>query len=355
MSVVGDGAHAAVCCPGRREPATVPSALRIVALGGGTGVPLLLRGLKDVVFPHASPWRPAADRDRITAIVTTADDGGSSGRLRRAYRVSAPGDIRNSLLALSGADRALASLFDFRFGGENEVTGHSLGNLILAALTHLEGDLVRAVDRAGEILNVRGRVVPSTTEDVTLSAEFVDGSCIDGESRIAAVRRPIRQVRLRPEAAPAAPEAVRAIEAADLVAIGPGSLYTSLIPVLLVRELAQALARSRARVVLVMNLMSEPGETDGYGAGDCLPASRRPAPHVPIHHVLLNMAPIPRDALDRYAADGAMPIRVDVETLRALGCRSMERDVLGDGPKIRHDSRKLARAVLELATEVHDE
>ena len=139
------------------------------------------------------------------------------------------------------------------------------------------------------------------------------------------------------------------------MAIGPGSLYTSLIPVLLVRELTEALARSRARVVLIMNLMSEPGETDGYGAVDCLTAIRRHAPDAPIHDVLLNTAPIPRDSLERYAADGAMPIRVDIEALRALGCRSIARDVLGDGPKIRHDSRKLARAVLELATEVNDE
>ena len=355
MSVVGDPARATVFHPGRREPAAVPLLLKVVALGGGTGVPLLLTGLKDVVFPQAAPWRPATDRNRITAIITTADDGGSSGRLRRAYRFSAPGDIRNSLLALSGADRAMASLFDFRFGGETDVAGHSLGNLILAALTHLEGDLVRAVDRAGEILNVCGRVVPSTTEDVTLSAQFVDGSWIDGESRIAAVRRPIRQVRLRPESAQAAPEAVRAIEAADLVAIGPGSLYTSLIPVLLVRELAQALARSSARVVLVMNLMSEPGETDGYDAADCLRAIRRHAPDVAVHDVVLNTAPIPRDSLDRYAAEGAMPIRVDIEHLRALGYRPIARDVLGDGPKIRHDSRKLALAVLELATEANDE
>jgi len=352
MSVVRDGARVALARPHRRA---VPTALKVVALGGGTGVPVLLRGLRDVMLGEASPWRLRTARDRITAIVTTADDGGSTGRLRRAYRFPAAGDIRNSLVALSRPDGALASLFDFRFGGDEDVGGHNLGNLILTALTELEGDFVSAVDRAGDILGVVGRVVPSTTEDVTLSAEFVDGSWIDGESRIASARRPIRQVRLRPEDARATPEAVRAIDGADLVVVGPGSLYTSLIPVLLVRGLAQALARSRARVVLVMNLMSEPGETDGYAAVDCLAAIRRHAPDVSIHDVVVNTARPPRDVLDRYAAEGARPICVDVEALRALGFRSIQRDLLGAGPKIRHDSRKLARAVLESATEVNDE
>jgi uncharacterized cofD-like protein len=351
MSTLADDIGAAVLGARRRQGASAPRLPKVVALGGGTGVPLLLRGLKDVLVPPACPWRRAEDRDRITAIITTTDDGGSSGRLRRAYRFLPPGDIRNSLLALAGTNGALAALFDFRFEGKGEVGGHSLGNLILTALAHLEGDFLRAVNRAGEILATRGRVLPSTTENVTLSAEFLDGAWIDGESRIAAARRPIRRVRLRPEAASATPEAVRAIEVADLVTIGPGSLYTSLLPVLLVRELAQAVARSRARVVLVVNLMSEPGETDGYTAIDCLTAIRRHAPDIVIHDVLVNTAPIPAERLARYAAEGASPIRVDVEALRAQGCRPVERDVLGDGPKIRHDSHKLARAVLELAKE----
>jgi uncharacterized cofD-like protein len=264
-----------------------------------------------------------------------------------------PGDIRNSLLALTGTNGAMAALFDFRFEGEGEVAGHSLGNLILTALTRLEGDFLGAVDRAAEILAIRGRVLPSTTEDVILSAEFLDGAWVDGESHIAAARRPIRRVRLRPEAASATPAAVRAIEVADLVTIGPGSLYTSLLPVLLVRELAQAVARSRARVVLVMNLMSERGETDGYTAVDCLTALRRHAPDIHVHDVLVNTAPIPGERLARYAGQGASPIRVDVEQLLALGCRPIERDLLGGGPKIRHDSHKLARVVLELAKETH--
>jgi uncharacterized cofD-like protein len=354
MSPVAGASAAALLAVRQRPPLPASRAPRIVALGGGTGVPVLLRGLSEALFSSTAPGRPAEDRERITAIITTSDDGGSSGRLRHPYGL-APGDVRNSLLALSATSSPLAALFGFRFEGDGEVAGHSLGNLMLTALTQLEGSFAGAVTRAAEILAVRGRVLPATTEIVSLTAEFVDGAWLDGESRIAAARRPIRQIRLRPETARATPEAVAAIEAADLVAIGPGSLYTSLIPVLLVREIAEAIARSAARVVLVMNLMTEPGETDGYSAVDCLMAIRRHAPRVPIHHVLLNSGPLPPAPLDRYAAEGAAPIGVAPESIRALGCRARARAVAGEGPKIRHDSHKLARAILELAAEVNDD
>lgn len=323
--------------------------LRVVALGGGTGLPVLLRGLKTAFFPPGWTWVPARDRDRLTAIVTVADDGGSSGRLRQAYRVLAPGDIRNCLLAVSDGDPAIAAIFNFRFNGDSELAGHSLGNLILTALSQLESDFPAAVERASEILAIRGQVFPSTSSDVSLRAEFADGSCVEGESRIASVRRPIRRVYLRPDGARALPQVLKAIEAADLIAIGPGSLYTSLIPNLLVRDLAETIARSRARVVLVMNLMTEPGETDGHAAADFLLALRRHAPQVPIDDVLLNTAPIRGELIERYAAEGAVPVHAEVEPLKALGCRPVERDLLGVGPKVRHDPHKVARALLELA------
>ncbi len=328
--------------------------LRVVALGGGTGLPVLLRGLRSALFPSGGRRVPARARERLTAIVTAADDGGSSGRLRQAYRVIPPGDIRNCLLALSAGDPTLAAIFDFRFNGHDgrEIGGHSLGNLILTALSRLEHDFVGAVQRANRILGVRGQVFPATLEDVRLRAEFTDGSWAEGESRIAAARRLIRQVRLEPEDARALPQAREAIAAADLIVLGPGSLYTSLIPVLLVQELAEAVAKSGARVALVMNLMTEPGETDGADACDHVLAIRRHAPHVPVHDVLLNVAPIPRHLTERYAAEGAVPIAPDVEGLRALGCRILGRDLLTEGPMIRHDPDKLARAVLELAQEV---
>jgi uncharacterized cofD-like protein len=329
-------------------------AARVVALGGGTGLPVLLRGLRTALFPSRGRRDLVRDRDRLVAVVTAADDGGSSGRLRRTYRVTPPGDIRNCLLALSDGDPTLAAIFDFRFNGHDgqDVEGHSLGNLILTALSHLENDFLGGVERANHILGARGRVFPATLDDVRLIAEFTDGSSAEGESQIALARRLIRRVRLEPEGAEALPEAQEAISAADLIVIGPGSLYTSLIPVLLVRDLADAIARSSARVVLVMNLMTEPGETDDTDAADHLLAIRRHVPQVPIHDVLLNTATVPRHLTERYAAEGAVPIVADVRALQALGCRVVGRDLLAAGLKIRHDPHKLARAALELAQEV---
>jgi uncharacterized cofD-like protein len=327
-------------------------ARRVVTLGGGTGLPVLLRGLGRALFSRSSRWIAARDRERLTAVVTAADDGGSSGRLRRAYGVLPPGDIRNCLLALASGDPTLTALFSYRFNGqEGEVGGHNLGNLILTALNHLENDFVGAVERAHRILDVRGRVFPATLADVRLLAEFADGTRIEGESRIAAARRPIRRVRLEPADAPALPQVREAIADADLVVLGPGSLYTSLIPVLLVPDVTESIASSRARVVLVMNLMTEPGETDGADAREHLLAIRRHAPTVAVDDVLVNVTPIPRSRVERYAALGAVPICSDLEILRGLGCRVVARDLLDASPMVRHDSDKLARAVLELVEE----
>ena len=343
-----DGRHAVHTDPGSRS-------MRVVALGGGTGLSVLLEGLRAALFPSRGPRTTDRDRDRLTAIVTVADDGGSSGRLRRAYGMIPPGDIRKCLLALSDGDPTLAAIFNFRFNGHEvrEVGGHSLGNLILTALSQLENDdFLGALDRANRILGARGRVLPASLDDVRLIAEFTDGSSAEGESRIASARRLIRRVRLLPETARALPQAREAIMAADLIVIGPGSLYTSLIPVLLLRDLSDAIARSAARVALVMNLMTEPGETDGAGAHDHLLAIRRHAPRVPIHDVLVNGAPIPSCVAERYAAEGAVPIAPDVDALRAFGCRGVRADLLAHGHLVRHDPDKLARAVLELAEEV---
>jgi len=263
----------------------------------------------------------------------------------------APGDIRNCLLALSDGDPMMAALFNFRFNGKGEVGGHNLGNLILTALNELGGDFFEAVQRGGELLAVRGRVFPSATDDVTLLAEFADGSSVQGESRIAIARGAIRRVRLQPESARAFPEAREAILAADVIVLGPGSLYTSLIPVLLVTGLAETIAHSRARFAIVMNLMTEPGETDGYTAADHIVAIRRHVRHVPIHDVLLSTTPVADTLVRYYGTTGAAPVPLDMELLRALGCRPVARDLLGVGPLARHDPHKVARAVLELARE----
>jgi len=243
----------------------------------------------------------------------------------------------------------MSAIFSFRFNGRGELRNHNLGNLILTALSQLERDFSRAADRAGRLLAIRGKVLPSTGDDVTLLAELVDGTQIRGESRISMTHRPIRRVHLRPEDARAIPETLEAIAAAHLIVIGPGSLYTSLIPVFLVKEIAAAIAESAARVVLVVNLMTEPGETDGHSAVDFLQAIRAHAPRLTIHHALLNHARIPTHLLERYGARGASPVPMDPDPIRAAGCGAVASDLLEYGPVIRHDPRKLGRALLSLA------
>jgi uncharacterized cofD-like protein len=308
----------------------------------------VLRGLRAGLF-EPRPWEPERDQTRLTAIATVADDGGSSGRLRATYHVPSPGDIRNCLLALAGGDPALADVFAFRFSGGSEVAGHCLGNLILTALTELERDFSKAVARVGRLLAIRGRVLPATTGNVTLRAELSDGTVIEGESRIASARSPIRRVRLHPAETIALPEAVDALERAHLVVLGPGSLYSSLVAALLPRGIADAITRSRARVVHVMNLMTEPGETDGHTAVDHLMAIRRHAPTMPIHDILINTAPLAPEQIARYGAQGAAPVAADVALLKALGHAVHDGDLLAAGDEVRHDPGKLARALLTLA------
>ena len=320
---------------------------RMVALGGGTGLPVLLRGLKDCLERDGHS-RSAVVRDRLTAIVTMADDGGSSGRLRRDYGMLPPGDIRNCLLALAGAG-SLADLFDHRFNGHGEISGHNLGNLILTALSQMETRFEQAVEKAGDLLAVWGRVLPATTTSVRLVADFEDGSRVVGESGIATARRRIRRVFLDPGRPPALPQALEAISAADCIVIGPGSLYTSIIPVLLVEGVAEAIAASGARVVVVMNLMTEPGETDGLTARDHLVALRAHAPALPVHDVIVNRSSVPAPLRQRYEAERAYPLAPGTRAIRALGCRPCAGDMLWDGPRIRHDPDKLARAVVRLA------
>ena len=311
----------------------------------------MLRGLKEVLFAR-DPRRPRVpERDRLTAIVTVSDDGGSSGRLRRLYRIAAPGDIRNCLIALAEERGPLTELFRFRFAGEGDVAGHNLGNLILSALHEVEGDFRQAVERAAQILDVRGRVLPSTCDEVTLLGELLDGSTVAGESALRAAGGRIRRVRLLPETAGACPEACSALREADLVVLGPGSLYTSLLPNLLVPGLAEALRRSQARVVLVMNLMTERGETDGYTAADHVRALRAHVPGLRVDAVLLPDGAIREEQQGPYRSQGAAPVRADVEALEALACRVVRKDILGQGPKVRHDPRKLGRALADLAPE----
>ncbi|MDI3299620.1 MAG: YvcK family protein [Bacillota bacterium] len=304
-----------------------PGPLRVVAIGGGTGLSTLLRGLKE--FPA-----------EITAVVAVTDDGGSTGRLRSELGIPAVGDIRNCLVALAEAEPVMSELFQYRFR-RGSLAGHSFGNLLIAALHELLGDFGAAVRESSRILAVRGTVLPSTTEDVTLCAELEDGRLARGEQAVTREGPRIRRMWIEPVSRPPR-EAVEAILRADLVALGPGSLFTSILPNLLVPELAEAIRSTPAWRVLVVNVMTQPGETDGFDALAHLRAVRRQAGDV-VDAVLVNDGrPEPR-ALERYRAQGAELVAFDLRALAAEGVRVRVADLLQRGEWIRHDPRKLGQ------------
>jgi uncharacterized cofD-like protein len=304
---------------------------RVVALGGGTGMPALLRGLK-------------AYTSNITAIVTMADDGGSSGRLRGAFGMLPPGDVRNCLVALADAEPLMQELFQYRFE-QGELSGHSFGNLFIAALQQTTGDFVTALRAASRVLAVRGAVLPATLDPVELVAELADGRVVRGESRIGQSGSPIRRVWLDPEDAAPLAEAVRAVEEADLIVMGPGSLYTSVIPNLLVTRMADALRRSSALRVYVANVMTQPGETVGYTAADHLKALEDHAGPAIVDVMLVNSAPVPEAVRERYRREGAEPV---APGLPPRHVRVVSEPLLRVDAVVRHDPGRLARAVLRL-------
>jgi len=318
--------------------------LRVVALGGGTGMPVVLRGLARRV--HRRNKRGGVD---LTAVVTMSDDGGSSGRLRRSRGLLPPGDVRNCLVALSASRGALADVLQHRFGGRGSLAGHPLGNLLLAALAEMHGDFLQAIRSASRLLEARGTVLPCTVDPVQLVAELEDGRRVVGERHLARAASRVRRVFLHP-ARPAPAEGVlEAIASADLVTLGPGSLYSSVLPNLLVDGVAEALRTTRARRVLVANLMTEPGETGGMSALDHLRAVLEHAGPV-VDVVLLNCAPLGAGRLERYARQGAEPVRVDLESIRAQGVVPIEADLIRPGPRLRHDARKLGEALLSVVS-----
>jgi uncharacterized cofD-like protein len=281
----------------------------VVALGGGTGLSTLLRGLKEYVFrrtdEHPSPQRPIAD---LAAIVTVTDDGGSSGRLRRENRILPPGDIRNCMVALSKDEALLARLFQYRFHAGRGLIGHSFGNLFLAALTHVTGDFTEAIRVSSGVLAVRGRIFPSTLSNVHLVASLENGRTVHGETRITASRAPIRKVSLSPRRVRPLPKAIEAIKQADLILLGPGSLYTSILPNLLIPEIAAAIAKSKAPRVYIANLMTQPGETTGYALADHLRAIGKHVPHLVIDWVVANrqaVSPAPSISHDSKSSASA--------------------------------------------------
>jgi len=314
---------------------------RVVALGGGTGLPAVLQALKP-----AKGLREANGCE-LSAIVTVTDDGGSSGRLRKQLGTLPPGDLRNCLVALSDAPEVLRRLFQHRFkhGG---LKGHAVGNLFIAALAEVTGDFARATRHMHEILAIRGTIYPSTLESVQLVAHFKDGGSIRGEAAITAAHRRIRKISLDPDDCRAIPEACEALKKADLVLLGPGSLYTSVLPNLLVRQLGEALRRSRALRIYVCNIATQPGETDGYSASKHVRVLFDHVGPWVCDAVLCNTRPLSAAQREAYRSQGAVPVTVDGKRLKALGLMVLGADLLAAGPLARHDPKKLRAALYGL-------
>jgi uncharacterized cofD-like protein len=313
---------------------------KISTIGGGTGLSVLLTGLKE----HTS---------NITAIVTVADDGGSSGRLRQEFDILPPGDIRNCLVALADAPALMRDLFQFRFNTNSELSGHSFGNLFITVMTRLTGDFEKAIKETSKVLALRGQVIPSTLENVSLVAEHKDGSTTVGENRIPAVRRTIQRVKLNLATPQATPDAIKAIEEAQIIVLGPGSLYTSIIPNLLIKEISDAIAASTAIKVYVCNVMTQPGETDGLSVSEHIRALITHSNPRVVDYCVINTGEIPSEILNRYAKEGSYLVVNDRKKIEAMGYRVIEDDfAVIDNGVIRHDAEKLAKIILGLTEEI---
>ncbi len=314
--------------------------LRVVAFGGGTGLPVLLRGLKDRVGD-------------LVAVVTVADDGGSSGRLRQELGVAPPGDVRNCLVALAGR-RQLAEVFDYRFeGGGGELSDHSVGNIIIAALSDMAGDFCEGVEQAARFLRVKGRIFPAAVESLTLVARYADGTIVKGESAVSAMHQregKISRISVEPEGAPASPGVIRAVKEADVVVLSSGSLFTSTIPSLLGAGTREALASFTGPIVYVANVMTQPGETTGFSVSDHLRVITDHAGPV-VTEVLVHSGELPDELIERYEAEGAAPVILDREEIQAMGVRVREADLVSNEAKlgVRHDAARLAGEVREVA------
>jgi uncharacterized cofD-like protein len=324
--------------------------MQVVAIGGGTGLATVLRGFKHHVAEPSRPAQCQPEITRLTAVVPVTDEGGSSGRLRRDFRILPPGDIRNCLVALAEDEQLLTQLFNYRFASGHGLRGHSLGNLFLAALTHLTNDFAQAVRLSSEVLATRGEIFPSTLSDVRLKAVRRDGQVIFGESHITRTRVPIKRLHIVPGRCRPLAETLEAVRDADLITIGPGSLYTSLIPNLLVRGIPEQMARSKAVKVYVCNLMTQPGESRGYTAADHVRALHEHAGRRVFDYAVLNTRPPSRRLLRRYDAERAEPVKHELEQVRALGVKPICAELLLEDHVARHDSQRLARLLLGLAT-----
>ncbi len=313
---------------------------KIVTVGGGTGLSVLLSGLKEYTANN-------------TAIVTVADDGGSSGRLRQQFDILPPGDIRNCLVALADAPALLRDLFQFRFEKSSELSGHSFGNLFITAMTGLTGDFEKAIKETSKVLALRGQVIPSTLNNVTLVAEYKNGTVIEGETKIPKAHLPINKVSLNPVAPVATPEAIKAIQEAQILVLGPGSLYTSIIPNLLIKEITEAIVNSSAIKVYVCNVMTQPGETDGFSASDHVKTLIAHSHPRVIDYCIVNNGTIPPDVIKRYEKENSFGVVNDAKNLEDMGYRVIAEDiVVNSDDVIRHDPLKLARIIFGFIEEI---
>ena len=307
----------------------------IVVIGGGHGLSVLLRGIKEAT-------------SNVTAIVTVADDGGSSGRLREELGIIPPGDLRNCLVALADTEPLMEKLFQYRFRGESELAGHSFGNLFIAAMNEVTGDVEQALKESSKVLAVKGQVLPASKDHVRLDAIMEDGTVVEGESNIPEVHKRIHRVRLFPEHVQPVQSALDALTSADAIILGPGSLYTSIMPNLLVDGVAEALRKSKAVKIYICNVMTQPGETDGYTASMHAKAIIEHGGRGVIDYMLVNSTPISSDMQAFYAKKGAYPVEVDEEAINALGVGFVKADIINETDVIRHDPDKLSRSVMQM-------
>jgi len=323
-----------------------PPGVRVAAIGGGTGLSMLLRGLKHYVARRRqeSDRHPISD---LTAIVTVMDDGGSSGRLRREHSVLPPGDIRNCMVALSQDEALLGRLFQYRFHAGRGLRGHSFGNLFLTALSDVTGDFAEAVKVSGQVLAIRGRIFPATLENVTLEAVMSDGNIVAGETRIPKSGKKIHRLRLHPRRVRPLPEVLESLARANLILVGPGSLYTSILPNLLVAGVAKAIESSSATRVYIANLMTQPGETEGYSLSDHVRAIYEHTRGKLFDWVVASNQIVSPEVARRYTAQRAAPVRVDIGELRAMGVRCLLDDLLEEDVVVRHNSARLSQLLIE--------
>ena len=319
--------------------------LNVVAIGGGNGLSTLLSGLTHYV--HAEEIEPVWVRD-LSAIVAVTDDGGSSGRLRDELQMLPPGDIRNCMVALSEDSHLLSQLFRHRFRGDGDLGGHSFGNLFLAALTEITGDFAEAVKLSSEILASKGHIYPATVADVRLAAELDDGSIVRGETNISTLGTRIKRLYLDPPDCQPMAETLAAINEANAITVGPGSLFTSLLPPLLVEGVSEAIAASSAVKIFVCNLMTQPGETDGFTSRRHLELVRHYAPAIDFDYVIVNDHPISPAQAEKYAGEGAEQIGVhgSMSPKAIEGAEIVYGNLLDEGDKVRHHPGKLAQVVL---------